>query len=93
MKRYNETERTEIIKRMASDCADDSILKTPLADFIPVGEGESDSVSQLAQNMLNVCNRNTNVSHDIVVASLALALFSACSSAFNMIPSPSKLIH
>lgn len=92
MRRYTETERSEIIKRMANDYADDSILQTPLADFIPVNEDDGDVVSKLAQKVLNGCN-GTDAPHDVVVASLALALFSACSSAFHTIPSPSKLVH
>lgn len=93
MKRYTDSERSKIIERMSSDFADNSILKTPLADFIPVGEDEQDVVGKLAQQILNVCNTNIQAPHDAIVASLALALFSACSSAYNMIPSPSKLIH
>ena len=85
-------ERSEIIKKMATDYADNSILQTPLADFIPVKEDDGDKVSQLAQKVLNTCN-STDAQHNIVVASLALALFSACSSAFHTMPSPSNLIH
>jgi len=92
LKRYTETERIEIIKSMSKDCLDDTILKTPLADFIPVNEKEKDVVGKLAQQILNVCNK-TDMEHDTVVASLAISLFSACTSAYNAIPSPSNLIH
>lgn len=93
MRKYTDSERTEIIKQMANDQGDDCILNTKLADFMPIEADDSPIVTKLAQDILNVCNHKTDIPHKIITSSIGLALFSACSSFLHTAPSPSKLIH
>ena len=90
--RYTKAQRKKIIKTISESVVDTSVLETPLADFLPVNEKQNLTVKKFTQNLLDVCCQS-NVSHEVVVASLALALFSSVSTSYNLIPNPSNLIH
>jgi hypothetical protein len=78
--RYTEIEREKLIKGISRD---NRILKTPLADFMPVDEDDKAAVDLFAQKLLSSCN-HTSAPHEVIVASLV----SACSTSY-----PSKLLH
>jgi len=90
--RYSKTQRNKIIDEVSLNPVDQSVLKTPLADFIPVTKKNDEASKIFAKKVLGLCNQSGQT-NEVVIAALALALFSSVNNSYSRVPNPSDAIH